>query len=88
MGPQGNTHVALDEGAYTTVIRITDDLDVVHLGVGREVIVKSTNQLSVIHCGGETSDEDAGLVGEFWEITVSGASRLECQLRGGGGRGG
>ena len=71
-------------------MRIADDLDVVDLGVRREMIVESTDQLSVIHGGGEASDEDAGAVREFLEISVSGgdgACKLVCQLGCGSGRG-
>ena len=71
--------------------RIANDLDAEDLGVRREMIVESTDQLSVIHSRGETPDEDAGIVREFWEISVSGgdwAYRLVCQLGCGGGRGG
>jgi hypothetical protein len=71
--------------------RVADDLYVVDLSVGREVIVESTDQLSVIHGRGEASDEDAGIVGEFWEVSVSGragACGRVRQLGCGGGRGG
>lgn len=80
----------MDKSTNTTVIGIADDLDVVDLSVRREMVVESTNQLSVIHRGGETSNEDACLVGEFWEISApggDGAYRLVCQLRCGGRRG-
>lgn len=69
---------------------ITDDLDVEDPGVRGEMIVESADQLSVVHCGGETPDEDACLVRWFWEISApkgDGAYRLVCQLRRGGGRG-
>ena len=82
--------MTLDKGTDTTVIRIADDLDVVDLGVRREVIVESANQLSVIHCRGKTSDEDACLVRKFQGVSRprgNGAYRLACQLRCGGGRG-
>ena len=72
------------------MIRIADDLDVPDLGVGREMIVEGTDQLPVIHCGGETSDEDACLVGQLLEISTPGgecACRVVCQLRRGSGRG-
>ena len=68
-----DTDVALDKGAYTTVIGITNNLDVVDLSVRGEVIVEGTNQLSVVHCGGETSDENARLVREFLDVSVPGA---------------
>ena len=50
---------------------IADDLDVVDLSVGGEVIVESTDQLPVIHGRGEAPDEDAGIVRELWEVSVS-----------------
>lgn len=89
-GLRGHTNFALDESADSSMTRITDDLDVVDLGVRREMIVESTDQLSVVHGRGEAPDEDAGIVGEFWEISVSGgdwAYRLMCQLGCDGGRG-
>jgi len=89
-GTQGNTDLALDKSTDATMTRIADDLDVVDLGVRREMIVESTYQLSVVHGGGEASNEDAGIVRELWEISVSGgdgAYRLVCQLGCGGGRG-
>ena len=80
----------MDKSADATMAGIADDLDVVDLSVGGEVIVESTDQLSVVHGRGEAPDEDAGIVGEFWEISVSGgdwAYRLMCQLGCDGGRG-
>ena len=76
----------MDKSTDTTMTRIADDLDVVDLGVRREMIVESTDQLSVIHGGGKASNEDTGIVRELWEISV-GAYRLVCQLGCGGGRG-
>ena len=78
------TYFALDKSANASVMKIADDLDVVDLSVRREMIVESTDQLSVIHGGGEASDEDAGVVREFWEISVSrgdGACELGCGSR-------
>ena len=75
------TDFALDESADASMTRIADDFDVVDLCVRREVIVESTDQLSVIHGRGEASDEDAGIVRELLEISVV------CQLGCGGGRG-
>jgi len=60
------------------VARIADDLDVVDLSVGSEVIVESTDQLPVVHGRGEASDEYAGVVREFWEISATVVSELGC----------
>ena len=65
------------------MIGIADYLDVLDLGVRREMLVESVGQLSVIHSGGEASDEDAGIMREFREVSESGARQLGC----GGGRG-
>lgn len=76
-----NTYLALDKSANTAMIRIADDLDVANLSVGREMIVESTDQLSVIHRRGETSNEDARLVRELLEIPVprgDGACGVVC----------
>lgn len=72
----------MDKSADAAMTRIADDFDVVDLCVRREVIVESTDQLSVIHGRGEASDEDAGVVRELLE-TVSLVRQLGC----GGGRG-
>lgn len=56
----------MNESADTTMIRVADDLDVPYLSVRREMITESTDQLSLIHCGGETSNEDARLVRELF----------------------
>ena len=42
------------------------------------MIVESTDQLPVVHGRGETSDEDAGIVGEFWKISASLVRQLGC----------
>ena len=49
---RGNTDLALDKSADATMAGIADDLDVVDLSVGGEVIVESTDQLPVIHSRG------------------------------------
>ena len=61
----------MDKSADATMAGIADDLDVVDLSVGGEVIVESTDQLPVIHGRGEAPDEDAGIVRELWEVSVS-----------------
>ena len=81
----------MDKRADASVMRIADDLDVADLGVRREMIRESTDQLSVIHGGGEASDKDAGVVREFLKISVSGgdgACKLVRQVGCGGGWGG
>lgn len=64
------------------MIRIADYLDVLDLGVRREMLVEGVGQLPVIHSGGEASDEDAGIMREFGEVSETGACQLGC----GGGR--
>jgi len=87
------TDFALDKSADATVARIADDLDVVNLCVRSEVIVESTDKLPVVHGRGEASDEYAGIVRKFWEISASLVSQLGCggrrgrQLCLGNGRG-
>ena len=78
------TNFALDKSADAAVARIANDLDVVDLCVGSEVIVESADQLPVVHGRGEASDEHAGVVREFWEVSASLVGQLGCG--GGGGR--
>ena len=73
----------MDKSTDATMTRVTDDFDVVDLRVRREVFVESTNQLPMIHGRGEAPDEDAGIVRELLEVSVS----LVCQPGCGGGRG-
>ena len=68
----------MDKSADATVARIADDLDVVNLSVRSEVIVESTDQLPVVHGRGEASDEYAGIVRKFWEISATVVSQLGC----------
>ena len=76
--PRRETNFALNESADATVARIADDLDVVNLSVRSEVIVESTNQFPVINGRGEASDENAGVVREFLEISATLMSELGC----------
>ena len=71
----------MDKSADATVARIADDLDVVDLCVRGEVIVESTDQLPVVHGRGEASDEYAGIVRKFLEISATLVSQLGCGSR-------
>ena len=68
--------MALNKSADTTMIRIANDLDVPYLSVRREMITESTDQLSLIHRGGETSNEDACLVRELFASGDDGVRRV------------